>query len=160
MGVGRRMKKQGPPEPLGEAHFTNLKRKAGMSVWESRAESEKYSKKRRTSKGREGMKNSSPQKSAKGSFANGLLLQRSAKREAKKPESVPLPMSEDEMGEDSDAADLMDDESDPVRGLEEESGERSEDNLLGSGSEVYDSDQDHHPNTLFSEDEDESDAEE
>ena len=35
MGVGRRMKKQGPPETLDEAHFTNLKRKAGMSVAES-----------------------------------------------------------------------------------------------------------------------------
>ena len=51
MGVGRRMKKQGPPEPLDEAHFTNLKRKAGMSVAESRAESQQYAKKRRTSGG-------------------------------------------------------------------------------------------------------------
>merc|ERR1711977_487297 len=42
MGVGRRMKKQGMPEPLDEAHFTNLKRKAGMSVTESRAESLQY----------------------------------------------------------------------------------------------------------------------
>merc|ERR1711964_397307 len=51
MGVGRRMKKQGMPEPLDEAHFTNLKRKAGMSVTESRAESLQYasSKKRRKS---------------------------------------------------------------------------------------------------------------
>lgn len=52
MGVGRRMKKQGPPEPLDEAHFTSLKRKVGMSITESRAESQRYTKKRRTGEGK------------------------------------------------------------------------------------------------------------
>src|SRR6478735_5274308 len=32
MGVGRRMKKQGPPQPLSEEHFAKLKRKAGLPV--------------------------------------------------------------------------------------------------------------------------------
>merc|ERR1711939_238404 len=50
MGVGRRMKKQGMPEPLDEAHFTNLKRKAGMSVTESRAESLQYASSKRRRK--------------------------------------------------------------------------------------------------------------
>ncbi|CRK26290.1 hypothetical protein BN1708_018225, partial [Verticillium longisporum] len=30
--VGNRFKKQGPPEPLSEAHFAKLKRKAGLPV--------------------------------------------------------------------------------------------------------------------------------
>jgi len=94
MGVGRRMKKQGPPEPLDEAHFTNLKRKAGMSVAESRAESQQYtnSKKRRTNGGAEGKgkKNSAGTTSTKGKFTNSLPAQKSGPKKSKKPESIPL----------------------------------------------------------------------
>jgi 25S rRNA (cytosine2870-C5)-methyltransferase len=157
------MKKQGAPEPLDEAHFTNLKRKAGMSVAESRAESQQYtnSKKRRTNDGAEGKgkKNSAGTASTKGKFTNSLPAQRSAPKKLKKPESIPLPMSDEEMeDEDSDAADLLGDEFDDLFGEEEDGG--LGDDFLESGSEVYDSDEDQRTKLMFSDDEDESDAEE
>jgi ribosomal RNA methyltransferase Nop2 len=152
------MKKQGMPEPLDEAHFTNLKRKAGMSVAESRAESQKYTKKRRTngSDSKPG-KNEKSNGKAKG-FTNSMALptQKSALKKSKTPETAPLPLS-DEEEEDSDAADLLNDEFD-VSGLDEEGG--LGDDFLESGSEVYDSEDDHAHKATFSEDEDESDAEE
>lgn len=160
------MKKQGPPEPLDEAHFTNLKRKAGMSVTESRAESEQYvkNKKRRTSSGKDegkngnGKKNSAAKASTKGTFTNGLPSQKSAMKKSKKAEEIPLPASDEEMDDDDDAADLMGDEFDDLSGSDVEGG--LADDFLESGSEVYDSDEDHQTRAMFSEDEDESDAEE
>lgn len=160
------MKKQGPPEPLDEAHFTNLKRKAGMSVTESRAESEQYvkNKKRRTSsvkdegKNGNGKKNSAAKTNTKGAVTNGLPSQKSAMKKSKKAEEVPLPASDEEMDDDDDAADLMDDEFDDLSSSDVEGG--LADDFLESGSEVYDSDEDHQTRAMFSEDEDESDAEE
>lgn len=157
------MKKQGPPEQLDEAHFTNLKRKAGMSVAESRAESQQYtsSKKRRTNGGAEGngKKNSAGTTSTKGKFTISLPSQKSASKKSKRPESIPLPMSNEEKEDhDSDAVDLMDDEFDDLSGEDEDGG--LGDNFLESGSEVYDSEEDHRTKTMFSDDEDESDAEE
>ncbi|CZT11859.1 hypothetical protein WAI453_003151 [Rhynchosporium graminicola] len=165
MGVGRRMKKQGMPDQLDEAHFTNLKRKAGMSVTESRAESLQYvssKKRRKSSSGDAGNKIESsgkksktgketPKKSASGV---GLPSQESALKKAKKAEEVPLPQSDEDMGnEDSDEA--MGDEFDD---LDAEGG--LGDDFLDSESEVYDSGDDHQTRAMFSEDEDESDAEE
>ncbi|CZT48925.1 probable nucleolar protein [Rhynchosporium secalis] len=165
MGVGRRMKKQGMPDQLDEAHFTNLKRKAGMSVTESRAESLQYvsSKKRRKSSSGDAGNNiessgkksktgkETPKKSASGV---GLPSQKSALKKAKKAEEVPLPQSDEDMGnEDSDEA--MGDEFDD---LDAEGG--LGDDFLDSESEVYDSGDDHQTIAMFSEDEDESDAEE
>lgn len=157
------MKKQGAPEPLDEAHFTNLKRKAGMSVTESRAEAQQYAstKKRRTSKGTS-KTNGAPKESkkAKGGFVNSLPSQKSALKISKKPEKVPLPQS-DEEDEDLDATDLMDDEFDDNSGSDaEDEGLGDGDDFLESGSEVYDSGEDHAHKAMFSEDEDESDAEE
>lgn len=157
------MKKQGPPEPLDEAHFTNLKRKAGMSVAESRAESQQYtnaSKKRRTNGAGEGKKNSGAQKATKAKLTNSLPSQKPAPKKSQKPEAVPLPESDDDMEDaDSDEADLMNDEFDDLSGSEE--GEGLGDDFPDSGSEVYDSDEDHQKTrAMFSEDEDESDAEE
>ncbi|KAK6610221.1 25S rRNA (cytosine-C(5))-methyltransferase nop2 [Botrytis cinerea] len=168
MGVGRRMKKQGMPEPLDEAHFTNLKRKAGMSVAESRAESMQYApdpnKKRRTSEKKSngaanGKKNSAAQNATKGKFTNSLPVQKPSAKKSKK--AAPLPMSDEEMEDvDSDAADLMNDEFDELD-VSDDDGPGLPDDFLGSdsGSDVYDSDDDH-PKAMFSEDEDESDAEE
>ncbi|KAG9236124.1 putative ribosomal RNA methyltransferase Nop2 [Amylocarpus encephaloides] len=163
MGVGRRMKKQGPPDRLDEAHFTNLKRKVGMSVTESRAESQQYTKKRRTSGG----DGDSKKKKAKPVEKKAEVKQNGKSKPAftnsvptvkksKKPEAMPLPMSDEELDEDSDAADLMGDEFNDISG--EEAGGLGDD-FLESGSEVYDSGDDH-PTAMFSEDEDESDAEE
>ncbi|KAH8590184.1 NOL1/NOP2/sun family-domain-containing protein [Bisporella sp. PMI_857] len=163
MGVGRRMKKQGPPEPLDEAHFTNLKRKAGMSVMESRRESEKNAPnpKRRRSNGEEKNKdlNAKQNGKSKPAFTNSVPVpsQKAATKNSRKPEAIPLPASDDEDDDDSDAADLMNDEFD-VSGSDAEIG--GLDDALDSGSEVYDSEDDHAHKAMFSEDEDESDAEE
>jgi ribosomal RNA methyltransferase Nop2 len=152
------MKKQGMPEPLDEAHFTNLKRKAGMSVAESRAESLQYasSKKRRTGSG-EGKKKNGTTKPAKKTlngkegFTNSMALPK------QKPASKKTQLEED----DADDADLMDDEFDNLSGSDAEAGGLGDGaDFLESGSEVYDSDQDHAHRAMFSEDEDESDAEE
>jgi len=159
------MKKQGPPEKLDEAHFTNLKRKAGMSVAESRAESQQYvtNKKRRTSSGKDegknGKKVSNRKEGKKGAFPNGLPSQKSAMKKSKKAEEIPLPASDEEMDDDDDdEADLMGDEFDDLSDSDIEGG--LGDDFLESGSEVYDSEEDHQTRAMFSEDEDESDAEE
>lgn len=164
------MKKQGMPEPLDEAHFTNLKRKAGMSVAESRAESLQYApdsnKKRRTSDKKSNGAINSKKKSAapsatKGKFTNSLLVQKPSGKKSKQAAAAPLPVSDEEMEDgDSDAADLMNDEFDEVD-VSDDDGPGLPDDFLGSdsGSDVYDSDDDH-PKAMFSEDEDESDAEE
>lgn len=159
------MKKQGAPEPLDEAHFTTLKRKAGMSVTESRAEAQQYAstKKRRTNKAES--KTNGAQKGsgkAKTGFTNSMALQskQPALKKSKKPENVPLPQSDDEIA-DSDAADLMDDEFDDLSDSEGANGGLGDrEDFLESGSEVYDSGEDHAHKAMFSEDEDESDAEE
>jgi len=153
------MKKQGPPEPLDEAHFTNLKRKAGMSVTESREEAKAYAKKRKTNGSGDSKSKSKDKKEKNGKpekkkpFTNALPP--TPMKKSKKPESVPPPMSDEEMDDDSDAADLMNDEFEDLSGEEGGLG----DDFLDSGSEVYDSGDDH-PKAMFSEDEDESDAEE
>jgi 25S rRNA (cytosine2870-C5)-methyltransferase len=164
MGVGRRMKKQGPPEPLDEAHFTNLKRKAGISVTESRSNT----KKRRTSGAdvhaapHNGTKWSTSKNEPRAKPFHGKPIQKEKERlstksmssiKHSKPEAIPLPDSDEDLNGDSDAADLLNDEFDDL-----EDGGLGDD-FLESGSDVYDSDQDH-PKAMFSEDEDESDAEE
>jgi ribosomal RNA methyltransferase Nop2 len=158
------MKKQGPPEPLDEAHFTNLKRKAGLSVTESRSRS----KKPRTSGGdvhggtANDTKESESKKGSRFKRLNGKATQNEKETPAKnskpsmkhsKPEALPLPDSDEDLEDDSDAADLLNDEFGDL-----EDGGLGDD-FLDSGSDVYDSDQDH-PKAMFSENEDESDAEE
>lgn len=167
------MQKQGIPDALDEAHFTNLKRKAGMSVAESRAESQQYvkeHKKRRTNKSdNQKTKAAKPTKAEKPAakaakkapFTNAMPAQKSGAKKSKK-EPMPLPGSDTDMGEDDDdEADLMDDESDDLSGSDVEGGLGDGEDFLESGSEVYDSGEDHeHGRAMFSEDEDESDAEE
>lgn len=156
MGVGRRMKKQGAPEPLDEAHFNALKRKAGMSITEARADT-KASKKRRTSDHLPTANGNGKAGSVKKSKTNGRPEKATSSfsnlKKSKKPEAAPLPLSDDDMDVDSDEADLMNDE------FEELDEGALGDDFLESGSSVYDSDPDH-PKAMFSEDEDESDAEE
>lgn len=167
------MQKQGIPDTLDEAHFTNLKRKAGMSVAESRAESQQYvkeHKKRRTSKSDDKKKPAAKgeKPAAKGAkpagrdgkkaaFINSMPVQKSAVKKSKK-EAVPLPGSDIDMDDDDDdEADLMGDEFDDLSGSDAAGG--LEDDFLESGSEVYDSGEDHQHGAMFSDDDD-SDAEE
>lgn len=160
------MQKQGIPDRLPESHFTNLKRKAaGLSVTEARAEV----KKRRFSdedepanNGNATKKPASKKKKAKSDSSHGRPTQADKGRKVsgpksslkKKAETVPLPASDEEMDDDSDAADLMNDEFDEL-----DVGGGLGDDFLDSGSEVYDS-ADDHPKAMFSDDDDDSDREE
>ncbi|KAK4240827.1 NOL1/NOP2/sun family-domain-containing protein [Achaetomium macrosporum] len=169
MGVGRRMKKQGPPEPLSEEHFANLKRKKGLPVDDTPAEAPS-SKKRRTStkpgkptkSGREDApKNGATSKPA-GKEANGTKTGPAAtenghKAGKVKPKKAPVPESEsdEEMDDEFGVSDLGD-----VSGSELEG--KLGDDFLGSDDSVYDSEQeDVKKKFVFSDDEeDEEDREE
>jgi ribosomal RNA methyltransferase Nop2 len=151
MGLSRRLTKQGIPEPLDEAHFTNLKRKAGISVTEAREDG----KKRRRSGGKNKpiIDNADGAKKAKtahkGDKSKATKVEKPAPKN--KGAKVPLPESDDEL-EDADSDDSMGDEFDVEGG-------GLGDDFLESGSEVYDSEEDHKTKPMFSDD-DESDAEE
>ncbi|KAI9814021.1 MAG: rRNA (cytosine-C5-)-methyltransferase nop2 [Pycnora praestabilis] len=153
MGVGRRMKKQGPPPNLDESHFKSLrKRKAGEADTEGRG------KKQRTSGENGNIKaanktvnataNSGLRNSTKGNFANGRVMQSEKGKSIVKPKTSkkdPLPLVADDEFEDSvdgSAEDIVDEQDD----------------FLESGSSVFDSDPEQ--KAIFSEDDDDSDAEE
>ncbi|KAG5949203.1 hypothetical protein E4U53_005946 [Claviceps sorghi] len=175
MGSGRRMgRKQGAPEPLSEEHFAKLKRKAGLPV-DTPSETQD-NKRRRT------VKNAQPPKSSK---TNGSAAQTSNKasrnansasashrvaseKNKTKPKAKGVAtrqkgLQDDEnsdVGLDEDASDL------DIKKLSdwEDSGEGAVlgDDFLGSDSDssVFDSDAENVEKPIFSEDEDESDAEE
>ncbi|KAI4100681.1 MAG: hypothetical protein L6R37_005300 [Teloschistes peruensis] len=163
MGVGRRMKKQGPPPPLDEFKVTALKkRKAG--------ELKDYNdgKKRRTTenprKPNAGRTNSGLQGNTRGSFLNGSASKAQRKNPTEKPSPAVLLENEGSENESSDdeAADLLrrsdTDENSSLRDGILEDLEGLRDDFLDSGSSVYDSDaQD--GQARFSDDDD-SDAEE
>lgn len=176
------MQKQGMPDKLDEAHFTNLKRKAGLSVSEARDESKRV----KTESKKEFDRNLTKKGSMNdvkigGISANGKAkVKRTsvvkkgkavekkvpAKKEVKKTavkkskkEVMPLPDSDEDLDMDSDlGSDMMNDEFDDLSGSE---AEKMNDDFMDSGSDVYDSEEDRHKTrAMFSEDEDESDAEE
>ncbi|RKF74537.1 25S rRNA -methyltransferase nop2 [Golovinomyces cichoracearum] len=170
MGVGRRMKKQGPPEPLDEAHFTSLKRKVGMSITESRAESQRYTKKRRTGEGKKkeeakGKKES--QKTNKDrsirqakSSKKGGKLQKSSAKSKEKPKIV-LAAKADDISDDGAPGSNIDNLAQDTFENSSASFDGLKDEFLNSDSDVYDSADDHYETgKMFSEDEDESDGEE
>ncbi|KAK4190562.1 NOL1/NOP2/sun family-domain-containing protein [Podospora australis] len=169
MGVGRRMKKQGPPEPLSEEHFANLKRKKGIPVDDTPAETAPH-KKRRTIAAKKPEKNTKAAASAKlaarhangskktaGASNNGVKSSKTKSKKAPAPESDSDEMMDDEF--DVDASDL-----DDVIGSDDEMKLGSD--FLGSDDDdddddsVYDSDQDaaasgKKEKFVFSDDEDE-----
>lgn len=169
MGVGRRMKKQGPPEPLSEAHFANLKRKKGLPVDDAPVEAPS-NKKRRTaaaakpekptkSRRQETTKNGATSKTA-GKQANGAKSappngKNAAKVKPKKaPEPEPELDSDEEMDDEFGASDLED-----ISGSDMDE-EKLGDDFLGSDDDsVYDSDQENSKKEkfVFSDDEDEDD---
>ena len=158
------------PDKLDEAHFTNLKRKAGLSVSEARDESKrvkvaagkefdrnltkKGSMSEKEKKGKDG-KRTKKTSVVKAGKAVEKVIQNKAPKKSKKKEVMPLPESDDE---ELDSDEMMDDEFDDLSGSE---AEKMEDDFMDSGSDVYDSEEDNHKTrAMFSEDEDESDAEE
>ncbi|KAI9903283.1 hypothetical protein N3K66_002635 [Trichothecium roseum] len=157
MGVGRRMKKQGPPEALSEEHFARLKRKAGLPADAPTDVREK--KKRRTAKAvapksnGAGPKKSALKKGAKVVEEEEEVVPRSNGKGKKVSKKVVMPL--DELTDDDED---MDDEFD----VDELENGKIGDDFLGSDSSVLDSgdEEENHKRTVWSEDEDESDAEE
>ncbi|KAL4988877.1 NOL1/NOP2/sun family-domain-containing protein [Aspergillus falconensis] len=185
MGKGRRMKKQGPPAPLDESKITMFKkRKTGDAPAESKAEA---GKKRRRTDVEEDDVVKDVQIKAKKNKANGAVngKEKEKKKEAaavvaagtkdkkKKKQPEPEPESEDEWeDEDEEMSDLGDiedmdqDEFGDLDGVSDGSMDSQGEGEFGFGSDddsdsVVDSDEDDHPRqTMFSDDEDLSDAEE
>ena len=152
MGVGRRMKKQGPPPDLG----ATLKRKERVSDSQ-----DKYAKKRRTA-----LDTKAPAREINGKQKKPLLKNTDAQtvptiRAAPRPARAAPP---DEV-QSEDGADLvsenLDPEEDSLSGLDDD--ELAEADLEEVSSEedsVFDSDKEETRKGVFSEDEDDSDAEE
>ncbi|KAH8178055.1 16S rRNA methyltransferase rsmB/F domain-containing protein [Sarocladium implicatum] len=173
MGVGRRMKKQGPPEALTEEHFAKLKRKAGLPV-DTPAEAPEKKRKRKAAPAaapepkkkskksddaapapkKSALKKTNGASKAAAQPAPAPAVKPNGKTKAKKVVQALEDLSDDEdMGDEFDVEDLDDDEGAPTLG----------DDFLGSDSDdsVVDSDDDAgHGKAMWSEDEDDSDAEE
>ncbi|MCJ1302932.1 rRNA (cytosine-C5-)-methyltransferase nop2 [Hypocenomyce scalaris] len=171
MGVGRRMKKQGPPPPLDESKVSSLKnRKAPDSEADARGKKRKASGEviapippippRKTVNG---AATSGLKQKVKGNLTNGKITQATAGKESaampEPTEKVTLPVD----SSDDDAADSLGREDNDIdqslEGSEDGMDEDLQDEFLESGSSVYDSDPDREK-AMFSEDEGESDAEE
>jgi len=168
MGVGRRMKKQGPPEPLSEEHFAKLKRKAGLPVDETPAVGAPASKRRRRNKAvLAGANGRAPGGNTSGRHSNDSkptksTLKKPGVRNATRQQSRPVPTASTVDDEDKDTFGSSDAEaervSDPENG---EEGGHLGDEFLGSDSSVFDSDAEHAKEEfVFSDDEDDEDREE
>lgn len=160
------MKKQGPPAPLDESKITTIKRKAGDP--ESVSKTTVAKKRRRADADEDEV---APKKTAlKKSKANGTTANGASKvvKEKKVEKKKPVPMDSDSDDEDVDA--MEDDEFDDLDGVSEGSEDSQEgvgrlsdleDDEVDEDDSVMDSDDEDHPReTMFSDDEDLSDAEE
>ncbi|KAL8896214.1 MAG: hypothetical protein Q9207_007813 [Kuettlingeria erythrocarpa] len=167
MGVGRRMKKQGPPPPLDESKITSLKKRKAPEP-----EDTTNGKKRRTreqkraaaSAGKIARKTakSGLKENTNGSLVNGRPPKKAKDRSVHKPVE---PVVQGDESSDDDAADLLGGEDLGEEGVVESladatlgDGEAPPDDFLDSGSSVYDSDL--QETARFSDDDDASDAEE
>ncbi|OTB05362.1 hypothetical protein M426DRAFT_319899 [Hypoxylon sp. CI-4A] len=169
MGVGRRMKKQGPPEPLSEAHFAKLKRKAGLPVDDVPTDAPNK-KKRKTATATApkangaGAKKVAPKtngksngvKAAPAPKQNGKNTKSKSKKAAPEPEPEDL---SDGLGDGFSGSELDNDE---FSDLEDDEMGGLGDDFIGSDDSVYDSDAETQKDrkAMFSDDEDDSDAEE
>ncbi|KAK3362284.1 NOL1/NOP2/sun family putative RNA met [Lasiosphaeria hispida] len=170
MGVGRRMQKQGPPEPLSEAHFANLKRKKGLPVDDPPADVEaRTNKKRRTTKKpakptkahakTHGVSNGKGPAIVGGKKISGAnKVEVAAKLRSKGP--APKPVADEEIDDEFGASDVegLDDID-----LDDEIGvEKLGDDFLGSDGDdsVFDSDQEDGKKEKFVFSDDESEDEE
>ncbi|KAI7976043.1 hypothetical protein EIK77_001790 [Talaromyces pinophilus] len=176
MGVGRRMKKQGPPAPLDQATINLIKKRKAA---EAEAKAEGGKKRRKAAADSEPepetkkLKTKAVKAKANGAVANGKPGKEQKSEAPKKtPAKVekskksakavePEPESEDDdesWGSAPDLDQLMQDEFDELDGVSD--GSDAEDGKFDEGS-VFDSEEEDHPREkMFSDDEDESDAEE
>ncbi|CCC08606.1 hypothetical protein SMACR_05962 [Sordaria macrospora] len=139
MGVGRRMQKQGPPEPLSEEHFANLKRKKGLPFDDPTAgEDTRRSKKQKVVK-KQPKKSGSNTVAVKGAKKEEKPVKKAATKPdhrtkvSKKSKKASLD-DDEEMGDEFDLEDLDGDDMDV---------QKLGDDFLGTDDDsVYDSDQD------------------
>ncbi|KAL4787039.1 NOL1/NOP2/sun family-domain-containing protein [Aspergillus varians] len=164
MGVGRRMKKQGPPAPLDESKITLYKKRKTADP-EPTVETGK--KRRRSNAGDDGVKEVQKKKKADGVAVNGRQKKSAVATVGKEKKVVKKqPEPEPELDEDEDMSDL-DDEFDDLDGISDGSMDSQGEGEFGFGGSdddsdsVVDSDEENHPRqSMFSDDEDLSDAEE
>ncbi|KAM0343718.1 hypothetical protein ACHAPU_008309 [Fusarium lateritium] len=164
MGVGRRMKKQGPPQPLSEEHFAKLKRKAGLPA-DPVVEAPERKKRRTTSKAVETKKNGAVKKDIKKTKVTKPVKAAEAASTPKvngrstKNKKAPVPaledLSDEEMDDEFDLDDLEDGSDLGGAGLKDDFLESDDDSVMDSGDETG-----RNTKAMFSEDEDDSDAEE
>ncbi|KAF3070680.1 25S rRNA (cytosine(2870)-C(5))-methyltransferase [Daldinia childiae] len=170
MGVGRRMKKQGPPEPLSEEHFAKLKRKAGLPVDDVPTDAPNKKKRKTATESASksngaGAKKAAPKANGK---SNGVKAVPAPKQngknnrsKAKKP--APVPESDEELSDGlGDGLSGSEPDGDEFSGLEDDEMGGLGDDFIGSDDSVFDSDAEdqRERKAMFSEDEDDSDAEE
>ncbi|KAK1702841.1 NOL1/NOP2/sun family-domain-containing protein [Colletotrichum lupini] len=168
MGVGNRMKKQGAPEPLSEAHFARLKRKAGLPV--EPVEAPEIKRRRR---GAAPKANAAAAKKQDAKKSNGAKAGKPAPKAANgRGKKAPQPVdSDEEMSDDDDAGDFagapsdMSDDDDEVDEFSDlEAAEKLGDDFIDGSDDdsVYDSEEERGGGGkhMFSEDEDDSDGEE
>ena len=142
MGVGRRMRKQGPPEPLDESRFSSIqKRKQAEAEFTSRRGKKRKASGEVKEAARPG-KDNNVIRNGKRALLNG---QAGPSLKGGKP---PAPSTGEDIKSSDDAADMLDADDEDI----------PPDEFLDSGSSVYDSDP--QQKSMFSDDEDESDAEE
>ncbi|KAI0484201.1 NOL1/NOP2/sun family putative RNA met [Xylariaceae sp. FL0804] len=164
MGKGKR-KHQGLPDALSEDHFAKLKRKAGLPADDVPAEAPNK-KKRRTSNATKA--NGAAKKSASkpNGKANGVKTAappkpngKASKTKSRNPQPEPESDGDvsDGLGEGFGGSDLEDDE---FSNLDDADEKELGDDFMGSDDSVFDSDAEAEPRAMFSEDEDDSDAEE
>ncbi|KAK3354353.1 NOL1/NOP2/sun family-domain-containing protein [Neurospora tetraspora] len=147
MGVGRRMQKQGPPEPLSEEHFANLKRKKGIPFDETttevdtrRSKKQKIVKKQPKTSGSNTVAVKGAKKEVKEVKKTGTKPDHRSKESKKsKKAKEPSPDHDEEMDDEFGASDLEDLDIDG----DEMDVQKLGDDFLGTDDDsVYDSDQD------------------
>ncbi|KAK3335785.1 NOL1/NOP2/sun family-domain-containing protein [Cercophora scortea] len=163
MGVGRRMQKQGAPEPLSEEHFANLKRKKGIPADDPRGAEVPRTKKQRTSRAEIRALKSSAEAKAKAAAARQPKAAKAANGAKKAPPASkngkpkPKKDEDEEMDDEFDASAL-----DGVDGSDDnmDAGKLGDD-FLDSDDSVYDSDQGANTKEkfVFSDDEDDDEEE-
>lgn len=159
------MKKQGMPEPLSEAHFANLKRKAaGLSVTEARADAKKRrlsaeaeeladqniapkkamgkreAKRQRAKEAETSKKNSGLKNESKGNFANGKATSKDIGRKITKSESKsrgkqPAALVPLPESEEDEDEDVVDSDEDELMNDEFDDEQVLGDDFLGSDAE-------------------------
>lgn len=170
MGVGRRMKKQGPPAPLDESKISSIKkRKASEAEWDERGKKRKASRKPRDFV-RPGtvLNGATPKEANKSTNGHSADSKSSQTKKGTKPVSKALRAKNAKLSVKASDDDIVNPseedvnlENDDFNDLDSDLGGDNlpPDEFLSSDSSVYDSDP-QHGQAMFSEDEGDSDGEE